>query len=204
MEALANIFAFTETFCATLYMYYITSIHCISLYYCRNLYHCNITALLVLKAEILCYLQVVGLTDIVESGANPISLTLGTAVTEPDSADDWDLTPRPRCWYYWGYCPYETGQPEGPPTTTTTPRPPSDPTFVTATHKGTISVTVPITAAMSTTGKLVVYYIRPDGEVVADGIDFKVEECTANDVSIVDLLFLLVRALHVIVLIGSD
>lgn len=48
-------------------------------------------------------------------------------------------------------------------------------------------MTVPITAAMSTSGRLVVYYIRPDGEVVADGIDFKVEECTANDVSLIYL-----------------
>ena len=54
---------------------------------------------------------------------------------------------------------------------------------VIATHKGTFTVNVPVTAAMSTSGRLVVYYIRPDGEVVADGITFKVEECTDNPVS---------------------
>jgi len=54
-------------------------------------------------------------------------------------------------------------------TTTTTPAPTQ---LVTATHKGTLTLTVDVTAEMSTTGRLVVYYIRPDGEVVADGIDF--------------------------------
>ena len=70
---------------------------------------------------------------------------------------------------------------------TTTPAPttttPGGVSQVIATHKGTFTVNVPVTAAMSTSGRLVVYYIRPDGEVVADGITFKVEECTDNPVS---------------------
>jgi len=41
---------------------------------------------------------------------------------------------------------------------------------------------------MSSKAKLVVYYIRPDGEVVADETDFKVEPCTNNEVTHINSL----------------
>ncbi|XP_067934596.1 ovostatin-like isoform X3 [Watersipora subatra] len=131
--------------------------------------------------------KVVGLTDIADYGSSPISLTLNTAVTEQDEQDDWDHTPRPSCYYYWWRScgviidSVASGSPGRDTTTTVASPTTTQGTQVTATHKGTFSVTVPVTAAMSTSGKLVVYYIRPDGEVVADGLTFKVEECTENE-----------------------
>ncbi|XP_067934592.1 alpha-2-macroglobulin-like protein 1 [Watersipora subatra] len=131
--------------------------------------------------------KVVGLTDIADYGSSPISLTLNTAVTEQDEQDDWDHTPRPSCYYYWWRScgviidSVASGSPGRDTTTTVAPPTTTQGTQVTATHKGTFSVTVPVTAAMSTSGKLVVYYIRPDGEVVADGVTFKVQECTENE-----------------------
>ncbi|XP_067935022.1 murinoglobulin-2-like [Watersipora subatra] len=134
--------------------------------------------------------KVVGLTDIVDYGSSSISLTLNTAVTEQDEQDDWDHTPRDSYYYYWWRsCDVTIDSvvsgtpPERDTSTTTTVAPPTTThgTQVTATHKGTFYITVPVTAAMSTSGKLVVYYIRPDGEVVADGVTFKVEECTENE-----------------------
>ncbi|XP_067934593.1 ovostatin-like [Watersipora subatra] len=131
--------------------------------------------------------KVVGLTDIADYGSSPISLTLNTAVTEQDEQDDWDHTPRDSCYYYWwrscdAIIDSVTSESPGRDTTTTVAPPTTTQgAQVTATHKGTFSITVQVTAAMSTSGKLVVYYIRPDGEVVADGLTFKVEECTENE-----------------------
>ena len=41
---------------------------------------------------------------------------------------------------------------------------------------------IPITPEMSKAALVVVYYVRPDGEVVADGIELQVETCSKNDV----------------------
>lgn len=53
---------------------------------------------------------------------------------------------------------------------------------------GTFEVEVEITPEMSTSGMIVFYYIRPDGEVVSDGIRISVEECSHNNVSIIVIL----------------
>lgn len=47
---------------------------------------------------------------------------------------------------------------------------------------GSFTLRIPIKAETSTTGRLVVYYVRDDNEVVADSIEFEVKECTNNNV----------------------
>jgi len=43
-------------------------------------------------------------------------------------------------------------------------------------------LTIPVTAAMSPRSHLVIYYVREDGEVVADSMGMEVKDCLANEV----------------------
>lgn len=51
---------------------------------------------------------------------------------------------------------------------------------------GTLQLT--ITQDMAPSGRLVVYYIKPDGEIVADGFNFVVEDIFENKVSFFDII----------------
>ena len=53
----------------------------------------------------------------------------------------------------------------------------------TATHKGSFVVNFPVTSDISPKGNLVVYYVRPSGEVVSDSMELPVPECSTNKVS---------------------
>ena len=65
------------------------------------------------------------------------------------------------------------------------PFPPGDmpaPEMPTLPHVAKFDISIPVSADMSPSPKLLVYYIRPDGETVADGASFSVSECFDNDV----------------------
>lgn len=53
---------------------------------------------------------------------------------------------------------------------------------VTATHKGSFTVSFPVTSDISPSGSLIVYYVRPDGEVVSDSLKLTIPDCTENKV----------------------
>ena len=52
-------------------------------------------------------------------------------------------------------------------------------------HFNTFSMRMRVRASMSPTMKLLVYYVREDGETVADNIIVDVAHCTQNKVSII-------------------
>ena len=49
---------------------------------------------------------------------------------------------------------------------------------------------LPITSSMAPKAKVIVFYVRPDGEVVADGLSFNVEGVFQNQVRNVKILVL--------------
>ena len=55
-------------------------------------------------------------------------------------------------------------------------------TIEAATHKGSFVVALPVTSDLAPQGNLVVYYVRPDGEVVSDMIQLNLPECSENKV----------------------
>ena len=50
-------------------------------------------------------------------------------------------------------------------------------------HISHFTIRFPLTAEMSPKASLLVYYVREDGETVADSIDFKIESCFENKVN---------------------
>ena len=48
----------------------------------------------------------------------------------------------------------------------------------------------PVTADMAPKAKLMLYYVRPDGEIVADGLSFNVEGIFDNKVCSIMAIFL--------------
>ena len=58
-------------------------------------------------------------------------------------------------------------------------------------HTSVFHITVPITADMAPQAQLLVYYVRPDGETVADSYMMKVDKCVNNPVRWVTLVFIL-------------
>ena len=50
-------------------------------------------------------------------------------------------------------------------------------------HTAGFHITVPISAEMSPKSRLLVYYIREDGETIADSHEINVENCVDNEVS---------------------
>nr|BAR45611.1 alpha-2-macroglobulin [Scolopendra japonica] len=46
------------------------------------------------------------------------------------------------------------------------------------------TIPIPLTPKMTPVSRLLVFYVRDDGEVVADSLKFEIEKCTENDVSL--------------------
>ena len=68
------------------------------------------------------------------------------------------------------------------------PTPPHIPPPPVLPHKSHMFVEFAVTADMSPQGHILIYYIREDGETVADSAEFDVEKCFANQVSDVSLI----------------
>jgi hypothetical protein len=65
---------------------------------------------------------------------------------------------------------------------------------------GSDGLVIDVTHQMSPQARLLLYYVRPDGETVADSVDFKVKSCFSNPVSTINAFYIYIY-IHCIITI---